>query len=578
MVDRLSRIARRARRVVGSTLARRAQGKTPSAPTTEPEPDEVVPVRHDPVPELVPPPDVLHVVVVEGVPVDYGGRTASILARCRSLAEAGGIESVILVRNHSPQLSRAVANMERRGHLLPGVRVVSVTDAFPDPTLEGPPDPRALEAPEDLGDRGWSTVGGGRDDRCRYEEGRLVARRRYSGGRLQHEDTLGPVGERLRRDEFAPDGRLVRTIFGDDVPGGRQQHVALRRDGRPMFARVFERPRVAKGRPTELGTTVFDEQGEPSSSHAGFDEVVHRALDAVIGGRRAVVVVEARALDREMAGYDRPGVATCYVVHSSHLAAPGDDLGAVRPNFRPVLTELGRRSPVVFLTERQRAEVEAALGENPQFRVIPHAGPESGQHPAVERDPDLVVMVGRLADVKRTSHGIKAFARVLKERPGARLEIYGEGPNRAGLAALVTRLGLQDSVQLKGFTTDPDAVFARASLCLLTSRYEGAPMVLVEAMTQGCPAVAYDIRYGPSDMIEEGVNGFVVPPGDVKALAAATLRVLQDDQLAARLREGCAVVRQRFGQEAFVARWFDLFHEMSDGPSPTEEKTSDESA
>ncbi|WP_022924453.1 glycosyltransferase [Serinicoccus marinus] len=540
---------------------------------------QAVPVRHDPVPELGPPPDVLHVVVVEGIPVDYGGRTASILARCRSLAETGGVESVVMVRNHSTNLLSAIANMERRGHLVPGVRVLAVTDAFPDPTAPGPPDPRTLEPVDGLEDEGWSSVGRGPDEVCRYEQGRLVARRRYREEQLVLEDRLDAVGERCRREEFAPDGRLVRTIFGDDRPGRRQQHVALRRNGQPMFARVFTRSDAPRGWPTELGTTIFDEQGRPTSVHGGFEEVLHQALDAVIGGRRAVVVVEARALDREMAGYRRPHVDTCFVVHSSHLEPPGEDLRALRPGFGRLLRELGQHSPVVFLTERQRAEAEATVGENPLFRVIPHAGPApQGRSRDDDRDPDLVVMMGRLVDVKRTSHGIKAFARVLEERPQARLEIYGDGPNRAGLMRLISRLGVQDSVRLAGFTTDPGAVFRRASLCLLTSKYEGAPMMLVEAMTHGCPAIAYDVRYGPSDMIEDGVNGYVVAPGDIVALAEATLRVLQDPQLAARLREGCTTVQERFGQDAFVARWFGLFHELADGSPPTKEKTSDESA
>ena len=99
-------------------------------------------------------------------------------------------------------------------------------------------------------------------------------------------------------------------------------------------------------------------------------------------------------------------------------------------------------------------------------------------------------------------------------------------------------------------------------------------MVLGEAMANGCPVVSYDVRYGPSDVITDGVNGFLVPPGDVGAVAAATLRVLREPGLAQELSAGCERVVERFGREAFVARWVALFHEMSADLSTTDRETT----
>ena len=519
-------------------------------------------VRHDPLPELGPAPDVLHVVAVEGIPVEYGGRTSSILAKCRLLYEVAGVHSVVLVRNHSPFLPRAVASMRRRGHLSEGVRVLSVLEALPDDSAPGPADERAGVPEEELPSRGWVATGGSGAVYSWFEQGRLVARRRYSGGTLLLEDRFDTLRARVRRDEFAGDGRLVRSTFGDDGPGERKQHVAFRRDGRPLFAHVLRQPDTGKGWAEDLGATTFDETGAPDGEHESFAPVLHRALDAVTQGRDTVLSVEARSLDRELDGYRRPHVARCSVLHSSHLAAPGDDTSRLRPSFSRVLRSTSQ-DPVVFLTARQRAEAEAHLGEQPRFRVIPHAAPAPERDRVVERDPDLVVMVGRLSDVKQTGHGVKAFARVLKKHPGARLEIYGDGDLRPRLQELIDRRGLTGSVRLMGFTADPQEVFRRATLCLLTSKYEGAPMILGEAMVNGCPVVSYDIRYGPSDMITDGVNGFLVPPGDVGAVAAATLRVLQDPGLAHELSAGCLQVVEQFGREAFVARWVHLFRELS---------------
>ncbi len=571
----IGRVTRAARRAIGTARERthdatgadpgEAAGAGPAPETTVedgPQGGEPLRVRHDPLPQPAPAPDVLHVVAVEGIPVEYGGRTASILAKCRHLYDVAGVHSVVLVRNHSPFLPRAVASMRRRGHLSDGVQVMSVLDALPDASDPGAADDRAGLTGEELLAQGWTDVGATSSVYSCFEEGRLVARRRYAQGRLLLEDHFDEVRVRVRRDEFAEDGRLVRSTFGDDGPGQRRQHVAYRRDGRPLFAHVLRQPETGKGWAADLAVTTFDEAGVPEGEHESFAPLLHRALDAITAGRPTILSVEARILDRELDGYDRPHVARCAVLHSSHLAAPGDDVSRLRPSFARVLRST-RPDPVVFLTERQRAEAEAYLGEQARFRVIPHAAPTPDHGRAPDRDPDLVVMVGRLSDVKQTGHGVKAFAKVLRKHPRARLEIYGDGELRPRLQELIDRRGLSGSVRLMGFTTDPQEVFRQASLCLLTSKYEGAPMVLGEAMVNGCPVVSYDIRYGPSDMITDGVNGFLVAPGDVGAVAEATLRVLQDPGLAHRLSAGCVQVAEQYGREAFVTRWVHLFRELS---------------
>ena len=141
------------------------------------------------------------------------------------------------------------------------------------------------------------------------------------------------------------------------------------------------------------------------------------------------------------------------------------------------------------------------------------------------------------------------------------------------LRKLVDRLGVREAVTFRGYTKDPGREYQRAALCLLSSRFEGAPMVIVEALRHGAPVVSYDIRYGPADIIEDGVNGFLVPDGNVNALAARVRQVLEDPVLAQRLQDGCSRAEERFGQRAFAARWFELFRQMpmtTTAPGPQE--------
>lgn len=140
-------------------------------------------------------------------------------------------------------------------------------------------------------------------------------------------------------------------------------------------------------------------------------------------------------------------------------------------------------------------------------------------------EPPVILGVGRLAGQKDFPTLIRAFAEVRAARP-ARLMILGEGGARAGLEALAAELGVAADVALPGFVDNPFAYMARAGAFALSSRFEGLPGVLIQAMACGCPVVATDCPSGPFEVLEGGRYGPLVPVGDASALAAALLQTL----------------------------------------------------
>lgn len=141
-------------------------------------------------------------------------------------------------------------------------------------------------------------------------------------------------------------------------------------------------------------------------------------------------------------------------------------------------------------------------------------------------EPPVILSVGRLAPQKDFTMLINAFACV-RQACNARLIILGEGPDRAELTALIKQLGLEADVSLPGFVSNPYAYMAHASAFALSSRWEGLPTVLVEALYCGAPIVATDCPSGSSEILLEGLYGKLVPVGDVEAFAAAILATLQ---------------------------------------------------
>lgn len=150
----------------------------------------------------------------------------------------------------------------------------------------------------------------------------------------------------------------------------------------------------------------------------------------------------------------------------------------------------------------------------------------------------LLLAAGRLVPAKDFATLLRAFARV-RDRLPARLLVLGEGPERANLERLADRLGCGGDVRLPGFVANPFPYLAAAAAFVLSSRYEGLPGVLVQAMACGAAVVATDCPFGPGEIVEDGVSGLLVPVGDAAALGAAIERLLTEPGLRAALaRQG----------------------------------------
>ncbi|HEX4781330.1 MAG TPA: glycosyltransferase family 4 protein [Usitatibacter sp.] len=229
-----------------------------------------------------------------------------------------------------------------------------------------------------------------------------------------------------------------------------------------------------------------------------------------------------------------------------------------RNGRRAIRFFLDRAACVVTVSERWSAWVRQ-ITPNPRVTCIPNAVAMPKAHPA-RREPALIAFVGRCEESKGILDLLEALAEVRVSIPEARLECAGDG-NLAALGERADELGVGERVNTLGWIgpAQRDGLLARAAIFALPSHAEGLPMALLEAMAAGCPVVAASCG-GIPDLVTDGVNGLLVPPGDVDALAQALHRVLVDRELASRLgREARATVARRYTAEAALERLEQLY-------------------
>jgi glycosyltransferase involved in cell wall biosynthesis len=267
----------------------------------------------------------------------------------------------------------------------------------------------------------------------------------------------------------------------------------------------------------------------------------------------------------------RPRPLTVHTFHGHVLS--GYFSGPVQRAFVILERQLARRTDVlVAVSEQVRDELlDLGIGRPAQYRVIP-VGLDLSAHLAVDEpsgalrsrigvrpDVPLVGVLGRLVPIKDHPTLFEAVART----PGVHLAVVGDGERRAELEGRARALGVADRVHFTGWWSDVPAVLADLDVVALSSRNEGTPVALVEALAAGRPVVATDVG-GVRSVVRDGVTGILVPPGDPARLAAGLSTLAHDPELRARMgAAGRADVPARFGQERLLADVRSLYRELT---------------
>ena len=350
------------------------------------------------------------------------------------------------------------------------------------------------------------------------------------------ERVVHDIATGLDPGRFEPLVISVRPATGD-VAGW------LARAGVPVRS-VGSRGRLGLGDARRLETILREERVE--ILHAHLVRAIHLGAKA---GRRAGVG------------------ATVATVHDIQRMLGRLRLGAMR-------RAAGRLDAAACVSEAARGDLVARVGIAPEkVRVIPNGidparfeGPfdrdETRRSLGVDKDAFLVLSLGRLRPEKGHDVALRAMTLAAREEPRARLVVVGDGPQRARLERLASRLGLGARAVFAGQREDVPAILSAANCMVAPSRYEGFGLAAAEAMAAGLPVIASDV-YALPELIEDGVSGMLVPPEEPGELAKAVLRALRDGGLARAL--GAAArerVRERFTLGKMLRSYESLYEDV----------------
>lgn len=198
------------------------------------------------------------------------------------------------------------------------------------------------------------------------------------------------------------------------------------------------------------------------------------------------------------------------------------------------------------------------------IEVIPNAAMNMGGHFSDVAN-HRVIAVGRLDYQKGFDRLIQAWCYI--QRDGRyqdwHLDIFGQGEWHEMLENMISERNLNDSIRLNNPTNQIGREYAQSSLIVMTSNYEGFGMVLVEAMACGVPAVAFDCKCGPRDIISDGENGLLVPNGDIPGLAGAMMKLMGDYELRRRMSVKARQVVDTYSEKAVMDKWVRLFTSLA---------------
>lgn len=463
-------------------------------------------------------PDTKYFMVMWRIPENFGGMTSMCLKRAKNMRTYAGVHAPILSFDTKPDHDASVASLVARGYLTEDMEVINIFQYYRHISMKKGSARVLSGARKTSWDAPVPLYRNAETSEVLDAQGNLFARVTRNKERLLH------------REYYRPDGSafFVDTV---DIDGS--------------------------GRPKGRNLWLVDPEGQVANHFRSAGQFYRHWLNELTGGERTTFIFDDKAAATILRHFDKPHALMLTPIHSRHAGEP--IRGRLSTKRFHIFAESSRWDGLVFLTERQKAEYIARFGAATNIFNVPNPCQRQDDLPDPgARTPHRGVMVANLREVKNIGAALDIIKLVSEKVPEVLLDIYGTGPLEPELRAEIVRKGLERNVVLRGFQPNAAREYLTASFSLFTSKFEGQPLSLMESMGHGCPPVAFDFRYGPSDLFTDGTSGFLVKDGDVEAAAARVVELCTHADLVESIGKNAWVEMKDYGNESILRRWSEV--------------------
>lgn len=437
------------------------------------------------------------------------------LQRARNMHTYAGVNAPILSFDTKPDYEASVASLVERGYLTDGMKIINIFEYYRHSPMSGPRSPRQVAAGASSWDAPVPEYEGQETKEVVDGQGNLFARITKNKERILH------------RKYYRQDGSVY---FVDTVE--------VDHDGRFQERNIW----------------LIDPQGNVAERFKSAGQFYRHWLNELTEGQRTTFIFDDKNAATILRHFDKPHALMITPVHSRHASEPVR--GQLNRGRFHIFTESSRWDGLVFLTDRQKADYVSRYGSANNIFAVPNPSERTTINPDTEtRGAHRGVLVANLRDVKNISAAIDIIKIVSEKVPDVLLDVYGTGLLEKELQEKIVAEGLEQNIVLRGFQQNAAKEYLTASFSLFTSKFEGQCLSLMESMGRACPPVAFDFRYGPSDLFTNGESGFLVAEGDVNAAAAQVVKLCNHPETVALVGSNAWTEMEKYGNEATLAQW-----------------------
>jgi len=372
-------------------------------------------------------------------------------------------------------------------------------------------------------------------------------------------------GSKIKTDYYDVRGfKSMSDIYGQR--GGVAREINFNLAGQPVLESVYKRE--PNGMINATQWFVSDNHGKVKHSFSRKNELEGYFFDLLNESTEEEnVFISDRAFKTDHGLFSMQTTRKMYVYWHNVFVPNGEDPLMTKP-FDTLLDELKYSEKIDGLIAATSAEVEdlkrVVKGQIPVFKVNVALIDTDTQkfNKFSQRNKYEIITVARLSEEKRLDLGIEIFKDVVKKLPQATWHIYGynQNGNRQKLEQQIARLGLQSNIVIHPYQKDLSSAYKNAQLFWMLSLYEGFNMSQLEAMSYGVPVIAFDITYGPAELIEQAKNGYLIKNNDSRNFAKQTVELLKNQFSLEKLGKASQLRASYYNKDEMAQQWLKLLN------------------